>query len=177
MLLINSNVKHNLSENSYNNRRTSCENVAKILDIPSLRHATIELLKKFEAQISIEDYEKAVYVIQENERVLKAVKALQHKDFSYFGKLLYESHKGLKENYKVSCEELDFLVEIAKKNPNLLGARMVGGGFGGCTLNVVKGEKIEDFITNTSIAFKKKFHKECTPIQIRISEGTKVVNL
>ncbi|MFW2347763.1 MAG: galactokinase [Wenyingzhuangia sp.] len=175
-LLINSNVKHNLAENEYNDRRMTCEEVAKKLKVTSLRNATIPLLEKMKSELSLGDYEKAIYVLQENERVLNAEKALLNNDLSALGKLLYASHEGLKDLYKVSCDELDFLVEMAKKNPNVLGARMMGGGFGGCTLNLVKTDSVAAYLEEVSENFKNKFKRPSTSIKIKISQGTRTVN-
>lgn len=176
LLLINTNVKHNLAENSYNNRRKSCEKIASVLHVKSLRYATIQSLKSIESIVSPEDYEKAFYVIEENERVLNAEKAIENNDFHSLGRLLYESHEGLKNLYKVSCDELDFLVDITKDNPNILGSRMIGGGFGGCTLNLVKTGKVKEFLEEVFEKFEEKFGKSCTSIGVKISQGTSIVN-
>ena len=176
LLLINSNVKHNLAEDSYNDRRRSCEKIARALNVKSLRYATKQSLQEIESIVSPENYEKAIYVIEENERVLNAEKAIENNDFYALGMLLYESHEGLKNLYKVSCDELDFLVDATKNNPDVLGARMIGGGFGGCTLNLIKTGKVEEFLVEVSEKFKNKFGKPCTPISVKISQGTSVVN-
>lgn len=176
LLLINSNVKHNLAEDSYNDRRRSCEKIARALNVKSLRYATKQSLQEIESIVSPENYEKAIYVIEENERVLNAEKAIENNDFYALGMLLYESHEGLKNLYKVSCDELDFLVDATKNNPNVLGARMIGGGFGGCTLNLIKTGKVEEFLVEVLEKFKNKFGKPCTPISVKISQGTSVVN-
>jgi len=176
LLLINSNVKHNLAEDSYNDRRRSCEKIASALNVKSLRYATKKSLQEIESIVSPENYEKAIYVIEENERVINAEKAIENNDFYALGMLLYESHEGLKNLYKVSCDELDFLVDATKNNPDVLGARMIGGGFGGCTLNLIKTGKVEEFLVEVSEKFKNKFGKPCTPISVKISQGTSVVN-
>ena len=176
LLLINSNVKHNLAEDSYNDRRRSCEKIASALNVKSLRYATKKSLQEIESIVSPENYEKAIYVIEENERVLNAEKAIENNDFYALGMLLYESHEGLKNLYKVSCDEIDFLVDATKNNPNVLGARMIGGGFGGCTLNLIKTGKVEEFLVEVLEKFKNKFGKPCTPISVKISQGTSVVN-
>ena len=176
LLLINSNVKHNLAEDSYNDRRRSCEKIARALNVKSLRYATKQSLQEIESIVSPENYEKAIYVIEENERVLNAEKAIENNDFYALGMLLYESHEGLKNLYKVSCDEIDFLVDATKNNPNVLGARMIGGGFGGCTLNLIKTGKVEEFLVEVLEKFKNKFGKPCTPISVKISQGTSVVN-
>ena len=176
LLLINSNVKHNLAENAYNKRRESCERVSRQLNTSSLRHATIEMLQNAKSKIQTEDYEKALYVVRENDRVLQANQAIEKQDFSLLGQLLYASHKGLQTNYKVSCDELDFLVEQARESPHVIGARMVGGGFGGCTINLVKAGKRTVFFNEVSLQFKKKYGKACTAIKVNIGEGTRLIN-
>ena len=138
LLLINTNVKHDLSESAYNDRREACERVSKLLKIKALRDACKQDLETIKEQISKEDYSKAMYVIEENKRVEEFTKAINIDSLKTLGALLYQSHEGLSTKFKVSCKELDFLVEQTKSNKNILGARMMGGGFGGCTINLIK---------------------------------------
>ena len=135
LLLINTNVKHDLSESAYNDRRAVCEKVSRLLNINALRDATKGALEKVKNDISEDDYQKCLYIIEENERVQLFSKAIKEENTAALGAYLYESHKGLSKQYKVSCKELDFLVNSTKENPNILGARMMGGGFGGLALN------------------------------------------
>ncbi len=172
IVLINTNVRHSLAESAYNERRAVCEKVAALLKIPALRDATQEDLNTLKEKISEEDYQKALYVIQENKRVIKAAKAIKDNDISALGALLYESHKGLQYQYKVSCPELDFLVHKAKENPSVIGARMIGGGFGGCTINLIKKEAVESYSDLIKKAFKKEFQKECSVYDVHLSQGT-----
>lgn len=115
LILINTNVKHTLSDSAYNDRRLVCETIASMLNIEALRDATIKDLETVKNKVSDQDYQKALYVIQENERANKASEAMKAKDINLLGQLIYQSHSGLQNQYKVSCEELDFLVELAKK--------------------------------------------------------------
>lgn len=175
LLLINSNVKHNLAENAYNERRETCNNVSKKLNIPSLRFTNIVSLNKIKSLISNDSYNKALFVIEENNRVKNAVTALENNDINSLGQLLFESHKGLKDLYEVSCDELDFLVDQAKKHQEVIGARMMGGGFGGCTINIVEKNKSMEFFQKVSKEFENKFGTTCIPISVKISDGTRQV--
>lgn len=176
LILINTNVKHSLSDSAYNERRSVCEHVSNLLKIKALRDADEDDLLTIKAQISDEDYQKALYVIQENERAQNAAKAIQNGDLESLGTLIYASHDGLQHQYKVSCEELDFLVAQAKLNKNVLGARMMGGGFGGCTINLVAKENAEAFIADVSATYAKKFNKTCSVYQVELSDGTHKIN-
>lgn len=174
LLLINTNVKHELSDSAYNDRRSVCEKVSNKLEVPALRDVSKAALKTLKSKISIEDYQKALYVIEENERVKSFSKAIENDDIKSLGKLIYQSHYGLSTQYKVSCRELDFLVEKAKENTNVLGARMMGGGFGGCTINLVYKSEIQKFKKDIAKEFKKEFGKDCSIYQVNLSDGTKV---
>jgi galactokinase len=172
LMLINTNVKHDLSESAYNNRRAVCENISEKLHIKALRDATREDLNGIKTEITKEDYQKARYVIEENIRVLLFSEAIRKDDIKTLGKLLYQSHEGLSNEYKVSCEELDFLVERAKENPNVLGARMMGGGFGGCTINLILKSDFKRFKRDISEKFQKAFGNECSVYKVKLSQGT-----
>lgn len=175
LVLINTNVKHSLSESAYNDRRLVCEKTGSLLNLKALRDATEKDLSIIKSQISEEDYQKALYVIQENERVLEAVETLKKNDISGLGKLLYKSHQGLQKQYKVSCEELDFLVNKAMENPKVAGARMMGGGFGGCTINIIQKDETKAFIKETSEAYQEKFNRNCDVYFVEISKGTHIL--
>jgi len=175
LILINTNVKHSLSDSAYNDRRSACEHISELLGIKALRDATEEDLENIIDKVTPSNYQKALFVIQENERTLKAAKAIKDGDLKKLGRLIYQSHAGLSDQYKVSCDELDFLVTQAKKNKHILGARMMGGGFGGCTINLVANSEAENFAETASIAYKAKFDKECSVYYIKLSDGTHVV--
>ena len=176
LVLINTNVKHNLSESAYNNRRAVCERVSKLLKVKALRDATIQDLNKIKDELKDEDYQKALYVIQENIRVRAFMKAVENQDLKTVGELLYQSHEGLSLLYQVSCAELNFLVDFAKKSSAVIGARMMGGGFGGCTLNLVHKKELKSFKKKVSHAFKNEFQKDCSIYKVKLSKGTHVVD-
>ncbi len=176
LMLINSNVKHDLSESAYNDRREVCEKVSKILQVKALRDASKEDLNRVKEDITEEDYQKVLYVINENNRVKLFSEAIKDDDIKTLGDLLYQSHEGLSNNYKVSCAELDFLVSQAKKNPYVIGARMMGGGFGGCTINLVLKSEYKAFKKDISEKFRKAFNKECSVYSVKLSKGTDIVH-
>ncbi|QTE24020.1 galactokinase [Polaribacter cellanae] len=175
LMLINTNVKHSLSNSAYNDRRSACESIAELLGVETLREASEEDLEKIIDKVTSENYQKALYVIQEIERTQKAAKAIEENDLETLGVLIYGSHNGLQHQYKVSCNELDFLVNQAKKNKNVLGARMMGGGFGGCTINLIKKDEAKNFAKSASLAYKNKFNKDCSVYFIELSNGTHLV--
>lgn len=175
LMLINTNVKHDLSESAYNDRRSVCENISNKLNVNTLRDASNEDLDTIKSEITEENYQKALYVIQENARVKLFSEAIQIDDLDVLGKLLYQSHEGLSVKYKVSCAELDFLVESAKQNPNILGARMMGGGFGGCTINLILKSDFKKFKKEISDKFQKEFGKACSVYKVKLSKGTHTV--
>ena len=175
LLLINTNVKHSLSDSAYNDRRSACESIAELLNIETLREASEEDLEKIIDKVTPENYQKALFVIQEIDRTQKAAKAIKNNDLETLGALIYGSHNGLQHQYKVSCHELDFLVDEAKKNKQVLGARMMGGGFGGCTINLIARSEVKAFEKSASKAYKNKFNKECSIYFIELSDGTHLV--
>ncbi len=176
LMLINTNVKHSLSDSAYNDRRSACERISELLGIKALRDANEKDLEAIIDKVTPANYQKALYVIQENARTVKAAKSIEDGDLETLGALIYQSHNGLSTQYKVSCEELDFLVEQAKKNKHVLGARMMGGGFGGCTINLVAKSEAKAFGETASKAYKNKFDKECSVYFIELSDGTHLVN-
>ncbi|WP_034059342.1 galactokinase [Lacinutrix jangbogonensis] len=176
LILINTNVKHDLSESAYNDRRDVCEKVSKLLNIDALRDASKADLDCIKSDISNEDYQKALFVINENNRVKLFSEAIKKKDLKLLGNLLYQSHEGLSTNYKVSCDELDFLVDRAKENPHILGARMMGGGFGGCTINLILKKEFKNFKKEVSKNFRATFEKECSIYSVKLSQGTQIVS-
>ena len=175
LLLINTNVKHSLSDSAYNDRRSACESISGLLGVKALRDATEEDLETVIDKVTPTNYQKALYVIQENARTIKAAKAIENNDLELLGKLIYQSHAGLSDQYKVSCAELDFLVAQAKKNKHVLGARMMGGGFGGCTINLIAKSEAKAFAETASKAYQNKFDNECSVYFIELSNGTHIV--
>ena len=181
ILLLNSNVKHNLASSAYNDRRAACEQgVAWVkehdTEVESLRDITIAQLDEFVLPKSKDVYTKCRYIVEENSRVEKASKALQNHQFEDLGKLLFETHWALSIEYEVSCDELDFLVEEVQKMPEVIGARMMGGGFGGCTINIVKKGHRHDVIDKITPLYKSKFGIEPTALRMSIGNGTSFVD-
>ena len=172
LMLINTNVKHDLSESAYNDRREVCEKVSKLLNIVALRDASIADLDSIKEHISEADYQKASYVIEENNRVKQFAEAIEKDDLETLGDLLFQSHEGLSNKYKVSCEELDFLVDKAHKSSSVIGARMMGGGFGGCTINLVLKTEREGFKHEVSKHFEQEFGRACTVYEVKLAQGT-----
>ena len=175
LILINTNVKHRLSDSAYNDRRSVCETIAGLLNVKALRDASEFDLEAIKNKVTSENYQKALYVIQENNRVIEASKAMETGNLELLGKLIYASHEGLQHQYKVSCEELDFLVDQTKLNPQILGARMMGGGFGGCTINLIARTETESFKTFISKVYKKKFNTNCSIYNVSLSNGTRII--
>ena len=175
LMLINTNVKHSLSDSAYNDRRSVCERVSEMLNIKALRDANETDLQQVKDKVTPEDYQKALFVIQENERAKKASKAMQDGDLETLGQLIYGSHDGLQNQYKVSCEELDFLVQQAKENKEILGARMMGGGFGGCTINLIAKHAAKAFKDSVTKAYKAKFQIDCSIYEVNLSDGTHLI--
>lgn len=175
LMLINTNVKHSLPDSAYNDRRSACEMIAELLKVETLREATIEGLEQIIDKVTPENYQKALYVIQEIERTQKAAKAIEENNLEKLGDLIYASHNGLQHQYKVSCNELDFLVDEAKKNKHVLGARMMGSGFGGCTINLIAKSESKAFATSVELTYKNKFNTACSVYFVTLSEGTHIV--
>uniref|UniRef100_UPI004048B6A2 galactokinase n=1 Tax=Polaribacter sp. TaxID=1920175 RepID=UPI004048B6A2 len=172
LLLINSNVKHSLSESAYNERRKVCEEISDLLGVESLRAVEESDLLACKNQLSEDSYQKGLYILQENKRVLHAGKVIESEDLKTLGKLLYESHAGLRFQYQVSCKELDFLVDATLDNEEILGARMMGGGFGGCTINIILKSAIASFSKKIQAAFYQEFKTACSIYKVSISQGT-----
>ncbi|MER3373307.1 MAG: galactokinase [Allomuricauda sp.] len=180
ILMLNTNVKHNLSTSGYNDRREESSSGLKIIAERfgvqhSFRDMTPDMVKRCREELGNVRYRRCSYVLEENQRVLKAAEHLSNNDLIGLGKLLYESHEGQRKKYEVSCPELDFLVDFSKNWEDVLGARMVGGGFGGCTLNIIHVEAVDNFVNAVSEAYKKKFSIELSPFQTVPSQGTTII--
>ena len=172
LVLLNSCVKHQLTGSPYNDRRASCERVAKVLGQEFLRGATMDQLDAVKDQVSEEDYLRARYIIGEERRVLDVCDALEKGDYETVGARMYETHWGMSKDFEVSCEELDFLAEVAKEC-GVTGSRIMGGGFGGCTINLVKAELYDTFIAKAKSAFAEKYGHEPMVIPVVISDGAR----
>lgn len=177
LVLVNSCVKHELVGSPYNERREACEQAAAIIakrypDVQTLRDATMEMLEAVKAELTEEQYKRAQYVIGEMERVLAVCDALKAGDYERVGTMMYATHEGLSKAYEVSCEELDFLVDVAREE-GVTGSRIMGGGFGGCTINLVADELVEHFKATTLSKFEAKYGKKPVIIDVVIGDGSR----
>ncbi len=177
LVLLDTLVKHELASSAYNKRRESCENAARTIakrypEVEFLRDATMEMLDEVKGEISEEDYTRAKYVIEETQRVRDVSDALERGDYETVGQKMYETHHGMSKLYEVSCEELDFLNEVAREH-GVTGSRVMGGGFGGCTINLVKDELYDSFIVDAKEQFKAKYGHEPKVYDVVISDGAR----
>ena len=161
-LLVNTKVKHSLASSAYNKRREECDTAVEYFrkyypEVKALRDVSNQMLNEHLDKPDAISFQRALFVVNENDRVVKATQALFRDNLPMFGELMYASHKGLKELYEVSCNELDFLVEETQKMPEVKGSRMMGGGFGGCTLNLMKESFVEDFKSQITIKYFDQF--------------------
>lgn len=177
LVLLDTVVKHELASSAYNKRRISCETACAAIrknhpHVEFLRDATMDMLNAVKAEITEEDYMRAEYVIGEVQRVMDVCAALEVGDYETVGARMYETHWGMSKLYEVSCEELDFLNECAKKN-GVTGSRVMGGGFGGCTINLVKDELYDAFLWDAQETFKAKFGVSPKVYDVVISDGAR----
>lgn len=176
LVLIDSRVKHELADSPYNRRRESCERVSARLGVSTLRDADMKMLDAVRSDITAEDYLRAKFVIEEKERVLAVCDALQKGDYDTVGKKMYETHAGLSHDYEVSCEELDALVDMAREL-GVTGARIMGGGFGGCTINLVSNDRYEEFVTEAVSRFEQRFGHKPLVYDVVISDGARRIEV
>lgn len=160
LVVCNSMVRHQLSSGEYNRRRADCEEGVRLLQphlpgIRALRDVTVADLEAWKQVLPAAVYRRCRHVVSENQRVLAAAKALQSGDADRFGHLMYRSHASLRDNYQVSCKELDLLVDLASSSPGAYGARMTGGGFGGCTVNLLRADAADGFKEHISRAYRE----------------------
>jgi galactokinase len=182
LVLLDTGVHHSLASSEYNTRIMQCEEGVGILQkqglsINSLREVTVAILEKYKSSFPEVIWKRCNYVVKENERVQLFCQAIQKNDFAQAGKLMFASHAGLQYEYEVSCKELDFLVNIAANDSEVLGARMMGGGFGGCTLSMVKKEGITNFVSKAKNAYMNFFDMELKHYIVNVSQGTSVIHL
>ncbi|MFC2451254.1 MAG: galactokinase [Tannerella forsythia] len=174
LVLLDTVVKHELASSAYNKRRESCENVARAIGVEFLRDTTLDQLNAVKGKVSDEDYMRAEYVIEEIQRVLDVCDALEKGDYETVGKKMYETHEGMSKLYEVSCEELDFLNDMAHEY-GVTGSRVMGGGFGGCTINMVKDELYEPFVTKAKEAYRAKYNRSPKVYDVVIGDGARKV--
>lgn len=179
ILLFDTMVKHSLASSEYNIRRSQCEEgVMQIRQsypsVHSLRDATMEMVNE-----CISEFETArrrcKYVVEEIDRLQKGCKDLQAGDPIAFGRKMFATHDGLSKEYEVSCKELDYLVDSVRNNPAVIGARMMGGGFGGCTINIIVKEKVEEILAKLSVDYKKDMGKDLKHYLVNIEDGTSLI--
>ena len=179
IVLVNSMVKHSLASTEYNVRRQQCEEGVRILQqydpaITSLRDVEPAFLETHRAALAPLVYQRCKYVVEEKERLLQACEALKQGDLKTFGEKMYATHYGLSKEYEVSCRELDFLVEAARPLPYVAGSRMMGGGFGGCTINVVEAAHVEDFLSAVQSPFRDRFGEIPEAYITQIEDGVRI---
>jgi len=179
LVLINSCVKHELVGSPYNDRRNSCENVVKHIaakhpdrKIETLRDCTWEDLEEVKDEVGEVDTKRAKYVLGEKDRVLAVCDALEAGDYEKVGEMMYQTHEGLSKDYEVSCEELDFLNDVAR-DCGVTGSRIMGGGFGGCTINLVAEELYPNFVETAKKKFAEKYGKQPIVIDVVIGDGSR----
>lgn len=180
IVLINSHVTHHLAESEYNNRRTDVEDSLAVLqqtfpEVASPRDVNTDMLREVQNNLKAKGYRRLSFVLEENKRVINTCKALKAGDIKKTGQLMNASHKGLSSLYEVSCPELDFLADFAQGQDQVAGSRMMGGGFGGCTINLVKNGFEDAFIKGIKTAYKSQMNREASGILVGIGEGVSLL--
>ena len=181
ILLLDTNIKHNLASTEYNTRVKECKQALKIINLvnnkkhENLSQVSLKEINNSKNDLSLNQYKRAFFVFNENRRVIKSVEVIENDNLSEFGELMYQSHEGLKNNYEVSCKELDFLVDQTKKINGVIGARMMGGGFGGCTVNLIKSKEIPEIVSKIKENYKSNFGINLKAIIAKPGSGIKVV--
>lgn len=181
IILCDSQVKHSLASSEYNTRRQECEQGVEIIrqkypEVKSLRDITKGILDEQKDNMAQEVYKRCRYIIEENERLLTGCELLEKGDIAAFGKKMYGSHDGLSIMYEVSCKELDFLVDFTRDKDYVVGSRMMGGGFGGCTINLIKKDKKEEFNNSVKEAYKNNFDIDLKIYEVTIKNGTSTIS-
>ena len=180
LVLFNSNVKHSLASSAYNLRREQCELglsliIKKYPDVKTFRDVTENQLLELVLPIDKEVFNRCFYVIKEIQRLNDACHHLKKGNLNALGQYLFATHEGLSKEYEVSCFELDFLIDAVKGNPNVLGARMMGGGFGGCTINIISNKGLEPLIDSLTISYQKATGLQLEVISVKTVNGTELV--
>ena len=180
IILLNTHVSHNLASSEYNTRKKECEAGIAIIqkkypEVNTLRAANINMLQAVKNDMSETVFKRCLFIIEENDRVLAMSRALKDDELEEAGRLLYEAHTGLSELYEISCPESDFLVKFSKGIPGVLGARQMGGGFGGCTINLVHEDVADDYISAISAIYYEEFMLRLSAFEGIPSKGTTVI--
>ena len=181
IVLLDTCVKHSLASTEYNTRREECEAGVAIMakqhpEVKSLRDANLEMVESLLAGGDTKVYQRCKFIVGEIARLQAGCQDLVDGNIAAFGMKMFETHQGLSQDYQVSCSELDFLADFAKTQNGVIGARMMGGGFGGCTINLVKEASVENFIAGASQAFKNKFQQDLKSYIVAIGDGTSLIN-
>ena len=183
ILLLETNIKHNLASTEYNTRVKECKQALKTINwvndkkYENLSQFSLEEINNAKNDLSINQFKRAFFVYNENKRAIESAELIEKNNLSEFGELMYQSHEGLKNNYEVSCKELDFLVNQTKKIDGVIGARMMGGGFGGCTVNLIKSNEIIDVVSKIKESYKSNFGINLKAIIAKPGSGIKVVKI
>lgn len=180
LLLLNTNVSHSLASSEYNTRRAECEEGVAVLKkeysrINNLRDVNLGQVVRAKKKIPGHIFRRCHHVVSENQRVLDATQALQDGNHQLLGRLMYQSHFSLQNDYEVSCPELDFLVELTLDKDYVLGSRMMGGGFGGCTINILENKLAAQFVEQVSKQYRNRFGIDLTPIEVSIGDGARAI--
>lgn len=180
IVLLNTNVKHSLASSEYNTRRKECTQAVEWIrqhepSVTSLRDADETMLDKYVLPRDVVIDKRSRFVVQEINRLLQCCKDLEQGNIAALGKKMFATHVGLSNMYEVSCPELDWLIDFVKDNPAVIGARMMGGGFGGCTINLIKEDKIEELITAVQPAYEKAMNLSLTYYIASIENGTEII--
>ncbi len=179
IVLLDTNVKHTLASTEYNTRRRQCETGVRLIrahdpEVTSLRDVSQEDLDRYVAPVDELVYRRCRFIVGENARLLAATEDLQNGDLASFGRKMFETHDGLSREYEVSCRELDFLVDQVRDDPAVIGARMMGGGFGGCTINLVRESAIDKLVERIAPVYRKAMRREIKVYVAQIEDGTSI---
>lgn len=180
IVLLNTNVKHSLASSEYNTRRSECMQAVEMIqahhpNVLSLRDATVEMLNQYVLPFNDLVYQRSRFVVDEMERLIQACQFLQEDNISALGNCMFKTHDGLSKQYEVSCKELDYLVEFVKSRKEVIGARMMGGGFGGCTINLVQADKIDSLINSIKPAYENTMGLQLDYYIATIENGTEII--
>lgn len=179
IVLLNTNVAHHLASSAYNTRLKECEQALKIIQKKHpqyifLSEVPTDIIEALKNQLSENVFQRAMYVSRENTRTLNAANLIQKGDVKGFGELMYQTHEDLSTAYEVSCKELDFLVDLTKENTKVVGSRMMGGGFGGCTINLVEESYVNTFIKLAAQDYHTEFNTNLSPLMVSTSDGVEI---
>ena len=182
LLLFDTGISHALASSEYNQRKTECLQGIEIIkkkhpDVASLRDVSLDMLSEYRTEMDSTIFRRCKYVVEENERVLAACDELKRNDLKAFGQYMFKSHDGLSNEYNVSCKELDYLVELVRDNPHVYGSRMMGGGFGGCTINLVENDQIKHISKAVIEMYKQRFSSGPKIYVTSIGSGTSVIRV